>query len=327
VTDPEAGETIYAYDGRDNLISLTDAENQTTQFRYNNNNQLIKEIRPMLQETHYDYDGAGNLIQKIDAKNQKTTYVYDDAGKLIEINYLAVSTHTVPAKTVTFTYDAIGNLTGYSDGTTSAVYGYDDLYRKISESVNYGPFTKTNAYTYLKNGLKETHTGSDGITCGYLYDANNQLTGVQVPNLGFITINDYHWNRPASMTLPGGTTKDFSYDPLMRIKQITSKDPGQNVMLNYQYNYDKMDNIKAKATEHGAYVYGYDDLYRLTDVDNPVQEDEAFTYDQVGNRVTAANTTGYWTYNDNNELLSTPALTGQPDSAVFEYDANGNTIK
>jgi RHS repeat-associated protein len=327
VTDPEAGETRYAYDDRDNMVSLTDAEGNVTRFQYNKNNQLVKEIRPLLQETLYVYDGAGNLIEKIDAKNQKNTYGYDDTGKLTEIKYFAMSTDTVPVKTVAFTYDAIGNLTGYNDGTTSAAYGYDALYQKVSESVNYGPFTKTNAYTYLKNGLKQTFTGPDAISYGYLYDQNNQLTGVQVPNLGYITINDYTWNRPASMTLPGGTTRDFSYDPLMRIKQITSKDPGANVMLNYQYDYDKMDNITAKATEHGPYAYGYDDLYRLTDVDNPAIEDEGFTYDLVGNRLTAANTTGNWAYNDNNELLTSPALTGQPDSAVLEYDANGNTIK
>ena len=328
VFDPEAGETYYAYDDRDNLVSLTDAENQTTQFQYNKNNQLVKEIRPMAEETTYDYDPAGNLIEKIDTKDQKTTYLYDDAGRLEEINYYAASADTVPAKTVTFTYDEIGNLTGYDDGTTSATYGYDDLYRKISESVNYGAFTKTNAYSYLKNGLKETYTGSDAITYGYLYDGNNQLTGVQVPNLGFITINEYNWNRPASMTLPGGTTKNFSYDPLMRIKQIEAKDPGQNVMLNYQYNYDKMDNITAKDTEHGAYAYEYDDLYRLTTVDNPVQDDEAFTYDLVGNRLTAANTDGDWSYNENNELTtSAPSSSGSTGGFSYDYDANGNMVQ
>ena len=181
---------------------------------------------------------------------------------------------------------------------------------------------------YLKNGLKETYTGSDDITYGYLYDANNQLTGVQVPNLGFITINEYSWNRPASMTLPGGTTKNFSYDPLMRIKQIETKDPGENVLLNYQYNYDKMDNITSRDTEHGAYGYDYDDLYRLKTVDNPVQDDEAFTYDLVGNRLTAAETDGGWTYNDNNELVtSAPSSSGSTGEATFDYDANGNMIQ
>ncbi|MBA3036723.1 MAG: RHS repeat protein, partial [Desulfobacterium sp.] len=119
VTDPNTGETRYAYDDRDNLTSLTDAEGNVTRFAYNRNNQLIRETRPLLQKTAYSYDGAGNLVEKIDAKNQKTTYWYDDMGKLVEIKYFAASTDTAPAKTVAFTYDAIGNLTGYDDGTTS----------------------------------------------------------------------------------------------------------------------------------------------------------------------------------------------------------------
>ena len=72
--------------------------------------------------------------------------------------------------------------------------------------------------------------------------------------------------------------------------------------VDHQYTYDKMDNIQSKETEHGSYQYDYDDLYRLTTVDNPVQDDEAFTYDEVGNRLTAAETTGNWSYNQNNEL-------------------------
>jgi large repetitive protein len=71
----------------------------------------------------------------------------------------------------------------------------------------------------------------------------------------------------------------------MRIKTITAEDPAQNILMQNQYTYDKMSNIVDKATEHGDYQYGYDDLYRLTTVDNPVQNDEACTYDPVGNRV------------------------------------------
>ena len=317
VTDPTTGVTEYSYDNRDNLIELTDAKTNATQFEYDKNNRLVKEIRPMGAETSYTYDEAGNLIEKIDAKNQKTEYVYDDAGRLTDIKYFASAGDTVPAKTVTFTYDNVGNLTGYDDGTTAATYGYDEVYRKVAEAVNYGPFTKTNAYNYLKNGLKETFTGPDNVTYGYLYDANNQLSGVQIPNAGFISISEYTWNRPASMMLPGGSTKQFEYDPLMRVKEITAKDPGQNMLLNYQYTYDKMDNIASKQTEHGNYAYGYDNLYRLTTVDNPVQDDEAFTYDPVGNRLTAADTSGDWTYNLNNEL-------GGYDDVSYVYDANGN---
>jgi RHS repeat-associated protein len=151
-------------------------------------------------------------------------------------------------------------------------------------------------------------------------DANKQLTGVQIPGTGSITYPSYIWNRPASMTLPGGSTKEFTYDPLMRTQSITTKDPGQNPLMNYAYTYDRMDNIVSKVTEHVDYAYGYDDLYRLTGADNPIQDDEAYTYDPVGNRLTSADSTGTWTYNDNNELNAHNGVT-------YEYDNNGNMIQ
>jgi len=317
VTDPLNQDTAYFYDNRDNLTALTDAEGNTTWFEYDRNNRLVKETRPEGQQTAYGYDDAGNLIEKIDAKNQKTEYEYDDAGRLAYIRYFAAAEDVNPAKTVSFSYDDAGNLTGYDDGITSALYAYDDLYRKLSETVNYGGFELTNSYTYYKNGLKKTFTGPDGITYTYTYDDNNQLTGVNIPLAGYITYSAYQWTRPTEAILPGGGKREYAYDPLMRLKSIAAKDPAQNILLNYQYDYDKMDNIRAKATEHGDYGYGYDDLYRLTDADNPVQPDEGFSYDAVGNRLTAEGVTGDWGYNDNNELQ------GYADT-TFEYDDNGN---
>ena len=130
----------------------------------------------------------------------------------------------------------------------------------------------------------------------------------------------YTWNRPASITLPGGSKKDYVYDPLMKVQNITAKDPGQNTLMGYQYTYDKMDNIVNKNTEHGAYPYTYDDLYRLTNAESPTLNPESYTYDPVGNRLTASDTTGDWSYNDNNELLDY-------DDVSYEYDANGNMTR
>jgi RHS repeat-associated protein len=318
VTDALNNDTLYAYDARDNLVSLTDAAGNTTRFEYDRNNRLKKEIRPMGEETSYTYDEAGNLVQKIDAKNQKTEYVYDDAGRLADILYYAATDHATPEKTVTFTYDNAGNLKSYDDGTTSAQYDYDDAYRKTNETVNYGSFALSHSYAYYKNGLKKSFTGPDGLTHTYTYDANNQITGVQIPDAGFITYGNYQWNRPTSVTMPGGGAKTYTYDPLMRVKQITSKAPDQSVIMDYQYTYDPMNNIQTKTTEHGPYGYTYDDIYRLTDTDNPADHnDEQFTYDPVGNRLTSADTSGNWAYNPNNEL------SGYDDTA-YAYDANGN---
>jgi len=160
----------------------------------------------------------------------------------------------------------------------------------------------------------------DNIGYDYTYDDANQLVSVQIPDVGAITVNSYNWNRPDSISLPGGSKQEYAYDPLMRIKSITDKDPAQNVLMEYNYTYNKMDNITAKATWQGVQNYTYDDLYRLTASDYPIDADESFTYDSVGNRLTSADTADTWSYNLNNELQSF-------DTVSYDYDANGNMIQ
>jgi RHS repeat-associated protein len=317
IIEPLNKQAEYSYDYRGNLLGLKDARGNTTQFEYDKNNRLIKEVRPMRQETTYQYDEVGNPIQMQDVKNQKAEYVHDDAGRVIEVRWSGAS---APEKTVTFTYDKVGNLKGYDDGTTSATYDYDTIYRKLSETVNYGPFQKSFSYEYYKNGMVKTFTGQDNITYTYFYDANDQLTGIQIPGQGSITYTSYTWNWPSGITLPGGSKKEYVYDPLMRIKQIQVKDPAQNTLQNYQYTYDKMDNITSKQTEHGNYQYSYDDLYRLTNETNPTSATNgtSYTYDAMGNRLTMTGVSGNWIYNNNNELTNYGTTT-------FQYDANGNT--
>ena len=320
VTDTLGNPTSYTYNANGNLIALNDAKGNTTQFEYDSFDRLQKEIRPEGQQTTYGYDVAGNLVEKVDAKNQKSEYDYDYADRLVEIRHFAADNPTTPVKTVTFSYDQAGNLIGYDDGVTAGEYTYDDVYRKLSGIVDYGAFQLSTACTYYQNGLKKTFTGPDGINYAYTYDSNNRLTDIDIPGLGSVAYNNYNWYRPTNITLPGGTTQDIAYNSLMRATSIAVDDPGQNVLLDYQYAYDNMSNILSKVTEHGNYGYGYDDLYRLTAVDNPTLDDEAFTYDAVGNRLTSAGITGTWTYNQNNELQ------GYSD-ASYAYDDNGNMIQ
>ncbi len=55
---------------------------------------------------------------------------------------------------------------------------------------------------------------------------------------------------------------------------------------------------------------------------------ESFSYDSFGNRLKAVDTTGDWTYNQNNELLTTPpSSSGSTGGSSFEYDPNGNMIQ
>ncbi len=296
-----------------NLRFLTDAENQTTEFVYDALNRLKQDIRPLTETTDYWYDDAGNLDEKQDANGQRTEYDSDTATRLTEIRYFDSS--ATQTGSVTFNYDNSGNLTGYDDGTTSATYTYDDLGQKLSETVNYGTFSKTFSYTYYTNGQKKTFTMPGGVTYSYTYNNNNDLQNIRIPGVGDISYPSYTLNRPDSMTFPGGS-QSYQYDALLRLETLNAPDAG----LNYAYTYDNVSNILTKTTEHGNYGYGYDDVYRLTNADNPTQENETYTYDNVGNRETASGVTGTMTHNANNELTVYGDIT-------YDYDANGNMIR
>ncbi len=67
----------------------------------------------------------------------------------------AAAADAAPVKSVTYSYNDAGSLVGYDDTVTSATYVYDDLQRRIGETVNYGSFSLTNGYGYYGNGWKE----------------------------------------------------------------------------------------------------------------------------------------------------------------------------
>ncbi len=315
ITDPFGQTTQYNYNKTDELLALTDAQGNVTQFEYDIMGRLVKKIRPMLQETTYEYNEMGQIVKTVDAKNQTTEFIYNAAGELIQITYF-------DGKIITFAYTDAGLLESYSDGSISVTYTYDAMHRKTKERVDYGPFAKEFTYSYYGNGLKQSFTGPDGIMYEYLYGDNNELRELRIPDKGTITLSSYLWYQPLTVAFPNGSTQEYTYDPFMRFSSIITKDPGQNLVMKYQYTYDSMDNILSKTTEHGEYTYGYDKLYRLIQADTPpVQDAEAFTYDAVGNRLTTSGVEGPWTYNRNNELLSIS------DNVEYDYDENGNLIQ
>lgn len=324
-TDSNQGTAEYTYDSRDNLIAFKDPKSQTHRFTYDRLNRKLTESRPLGQTITYTYTPTGQLDAITDPKGQVKKYGYDDVGRAIsETHYLTVSdaASNNPSRTIAYRFNDLNRPTGYTDGVVSiGTTTYDSRgLRKLGESVNHGAFTLSYSYDYYANGRKKSFTGPDGVTVNYTYDANNQLITVQLPS-GNITVNSYKWNAPSQITLPGGTTRIQSYDPLLRLNLIQVKDPGQSELMNYQYGYDGANNIRTKTTEHGNYSYIYDDLHRLTQAQNPGPfSTETYTYDTVGNRLTDAKTTQTWVYDANNQLTSLNGIS-------FDYDANGNTIK
>ncbi len=114
-------------------------------------------------------------------------------------------------------------------------------------------------------------------------------------------------------------TRDYSYDALLRPKNIEAKDPARNVVFSHSYQYDPVGNILSNTTDNGIFSYTYDDLDQIIQAETPLGIEE-FTYDAVGNRLTSKETAGNWTYNESNQLL-------RYADVERTYDDNGNIIK
>src|SRR5215470_13444289 len=86
------------------------------------------------------------------------------------------------------------------------------------------------------------------------------------------------------------------------------------------YTLDNAGNRTAK-TDQGTAVassYGYDNIYQLLSATPSSGTAESYTYDPVGNRLSAAGVPSY-SYNSSNELTSN-------SSASYGYDLNGNAV-
>jgi len=321
-TDSNNGETTFTYDSRGNLKTLTDPQGNTTTFEYDLADRVIKETRPMGQAIEYTYYANGLIKTVKDAKAQITTYTYDSANRLKEITYS-------DGKKDTFNYDAVGNMVSYSKAEVTGTITYDELNRKLSETVNYGTFSKTYSYTYDALSNKASFTSPEGKVYTYTHNKNNQPTSIAFDNRT-VTLN-YQWDRLTKATLPNGVTTDYQYNANSWLNYINTKNATSSY-LDKNYTFDKVGNI-SRITDNASRItdYNYDPTYQLTKAVNPTLTED-FTYDKVGNRLTSSSlraegeAISSYTHNANNEL-SQSCIVNPASCIVYAYDANGNTIQ
>ena len=216
------------YDPDDRLSAITDAENHTTQYRYDalgRNDQVIDALGNVGEEhrytpngktlsvkdakgnvTGYEYDGLDRPSKVIYPDGSYEQYTYDAASRLLQKrtrggqviafaydNLDRLRTNTLPGATVQYTYDLADNLVDLTDATGTTHHSYDGAGRLTS--VTY-PGARTVSYQYDAAGNRARLTYPDGYFVTYGYDALNRLTNV----------------------LANGTTSlaQYSYDALSR---------------------------------------------------------------------------------------------------------------
>lgn len=172
-------------------------------------------------------------------------------------------------------------------------------------------------YTYTAAGYKKTLTYPDGTVVSYTQALNGELSEVNLPGEGSVSVNDWKWLAPKQITLPGGTVQQFGQDGLLSLTSLAVKNPGQQSVLSLSNSYGKVRELSSRSIDSASTNYTYDTEQRLTQVSGSSTEN--YTLDAVSNRLTQGGGSG-WVYDANHRLLS------QGDTA-YAYDNAGNLIK
>ncbi len=260
ITDPNGVRTVYSYDPRGRVASLTQivpgGGSRVTTYGYDAAGNVTSTTLPTGLSLAYTYDAANYLRRVTDSLgnhidygydlkgNRTQTYTYDASGTLVRTVDLAfdarnrVSQINAGGSVTQQISDAVGNLTKVTDPNTVAASG--------SAATN-------NNYDAL-NRLYQTVDRLSGSTL-YSYDANDRLQAVQAPN---------------------GASTQYQYDDLGNLLQETSPDRGT-----VRYAYDAAGNLLQQTDARGIVSsYTYDALNRLTFINyGSSTEDVTYTYD------------------------------------------------
>ena len=184
-------------------------------------------------------------------------------------------------------------------------------------------FSATIGYTYDATGNRTSMTTPWG-SFSYVYDSLNRLTQITNPQSKHFAFTYDSDSRRTSLTYPNGIVTNYTYDSAGQVLSINATRTSDNVVISSQaYTYDAAGDRTSMTDVEGTHSYGYDNLHRLTSASHPAGtvlpvQNEAFSYDPVGNRLADVQIGGY-TYDGVNELTSNSGFT-------YTYDADGNVI-
>ena len=323
-------DTVYDYDNRDNMISVTDAELKVTTFEFNNRNEKIAKHYPGGADVmFFSYDENSNL-KTVDFPNgTHIVYEYDVLNRKINEGYSG----PYGSGSVTYTLDLNGNTLQISENINgrnySTIKAYDGLERIISNTDVYG---NNYQFTYDANGNKKTFKDYNNVITTYAYDGLDRLATMSKVGLGTF---DWSYNSAglvSNILYPNAASVEYIYDSASRIASVTNKKSGADI-TSHLYEYDLNGN-RVKLTESNINVnqvinYGYDKADRLTNVEYPAQA-TTYTLDKVGNRVSEVVTgtsplTKTYSYNDRDQLTFITDTSGS--SISYIYDDAGNQIE
>lgn len=327
-TDAEGNTTIYAYDDRGNLTSVTEAagtpEERTTQYAWDPDlNRVTQVTRPSVAAPG---DAAVAAIN------------YDAAGNPVAITESGFSTAGVVDRTTTLTYDVLGRVTAVDGPRTDVVDA--TRFDHYPNDPGYGPDRgrlmrvvdaaghETRLADYTTWGKPQTITDAHGVVTILEYDVMGRI--VSRTTAGLTTEADYD---PAGnlveIRLPGGRTVFYTYTA-GNLPETVSDAAGNRILFLYDSEGNRIgEEIYGATGDLAKYTeFEFDAFNRLNRVVYPDGAVEEADYDAVGSLVRTADANGNATLYAYDALkrLTQTTQPGDVETGLV-YDAHDNLVR
>ncbi len=283
--------------------------------------------------TEWTHDeSTGLILQKIDAASKATTYTYDpSSGKLqtrqrargptttYTWNSLGFSesvTHSDGTPSATYTYDRAGRVKTLTDAAGSHHFTYPDeltANETIADGILAGVTRSITLDTYQRPSLIKIASGNATHSDTYHYSTTSRLndvtTGTETATYGYLADSDAIEN----LTYKSGTTTRLttsrSYDSSDRLDGVTHAFGSSQSQTFGISEFDAMNRRKKITREDGTrWNYGYNDKgevisgtrEKTTTASTVPGWQHAYTFDEIGNRLTATTNGRVSSYTPNN---------------------------
>ena len=263
MVDPNMGAWIYDHNALGELVSQTDAENQSVTLEYDTLGRLKRRVEAE-GTTEWVYDTAAKGIGKLQSVTAPGDYFkvqgYDNLGRP------SATTTTIDGVNYTssVTYDGAGRLetkvypSGFAVRNSYNARGYLVSVSEVGGTTVYWRADSDNA-----EGQVTQETMGNGVVTARAFDPKTGLIDSIGTTMGATVIQDLAYdfdvlgNLKQRADLRQNRQEDFLYDGLNRLLTTTLTDSGAGggTLATTAYTYDALGNIKTKS-DVGTYLYG-----------------------------------------------------------------------
>ncbi|WP_145502189.1 glycohydrolase toxin TNT-related protein [Yersinia similis] len=308
----------FFYDDRARCTTYQDAEGGETQFWYNTEGQVIREVDPLGRE-HLTEWAFSNKLSETDALGRTTEFRRNTFGEVEQVI-------TPAGETYRYDYNGFGQITQSTQPDNQCWRFWYGEHGELCNQVD--PQGRRQEYRYSEQGERVRHILPDGTEWRYRYNAQQQVNEVIAPDGGVTLLAQDIFGRlletqdplnqitrygyspqhasPAGslsqVSLPDGVEQAIAYDSEKRIAALTD---GAGKTTRYEYG--GFDLLTGLIRPDGQRLtFGYDTLTRLNQVTNASGDTYRYTRDRAG------------------QVISETDFTGR--TVHYQYDAVGRRI-